>query len=192
MGLISIVKGMETQCSDWLLAGPSVNQNSTAGKGELIFILKSGPYPHCRPTSLLSASHRLHKPNANISCFQKRSFIAGITLFNILTISVTKLKNDKAKFISAFRIYLNTHSSYSVDEFFVYKDDFYNTVLQNVSNILHSKCLVYLLYFSLVSHPIVFVAHSRIYIQLMYICKHTDGCFPKDFQGPGHSPTSSA
>jgi len=109
MGFVSVVKAMETQCSDWLLAGPLVNQNSTAGKDEFILNLKSGPYPHCRPTSLLSASHHLHKQNANQSCFQKPTFIAGITLLNCLTLGVTE-KNDRAKFKSTFRKHLTTHS----------------------------------------------------------------------------------
>jgi hypothetical protein len=108
MGFVAVVKRVETQCSDWLLAGPPVSRNSTAGKDEFIFSLKSGSYPLCRPTSLLSASHHLHKPNANLYCSQKHIFIAGITLFNSLTPSVTKFKNDKAKYKSAFRKYLNT------------------------------------------------------------------------------------
>jgi len=67
---------METQCSDWLLADPPVNWNSAAGKGEIIFSLKSVPHARCKPTSLMSASHHLHTPSANLSCFQKRTFIA--------------------------------------------------------------------------------------------------------------------
>jgi len=36
---------------------------------------------------------------------------------------LTILKNDKAKFKTALRKYLNTHSFYSVDELFVCTDD---------------------------------------------------------------------
>jgi hypothetical protein len=32
------------------------------------------------------------------------------------------LKNEKTKFKAALKKYLNTHSFYSVDEFFMYKD----------------------------------------------------------------------
>jgi len=41
----------------------------------------------------------------------------------------------------------------------------YGAVLQNVPSILHCKMLYIYAYFLLVSHPIVFVAHLRIYIQ---------------------------
>jgi len=37
-------------------------------------------------------------------------------------ISLAIFKNDKAKFKAAFRRYSNTHSFYSVDEFFMCKD----------------------------------------------------------------------
>jgi hypothetical protein len=37
--------------------------------------------------------------------------------------SLTVLKNEKAKFKLALRKYLNTHCFYSVDEFFMCKDD---------------------------------------------------------------------
>ena len=67
--------------------------------------------------------HHLHRPNANLSCFQNSTFCAGIKLFNCLPPSVTILKNDKAKFRAALRKYLYTHCFYSVGEFFVCKDD---------------------------------------------------------------------
>jgi hypothetical protein len=41
--------------------------------------------------------HHLHRPSANLSCFQKSTFYAAIKYFNILPPSVTVLKNDKAK-----------------------------------------------------------------------------------------------
>jgi hypothetical protein len=43
----------------------------------------------------------LHRPNANLSCFQKCKFSAGIKIFNTLPPSVTILENDKAKFKGA-------------------------------------------------------------------------------------------
>jgi IS1 family transposase len=69
-----------------------------------------------------SNMHHLHRPNANLSCFQKSTFYAGITIFNRLPLSLTSLKNEKTKFKAALRKYLNTHSSYLLDEFFMYKD----------------------------------------------------------------------
>jgi hypothetical protein len=65
-------------------------------------------------------NRRLHRPNVNLSCFQKSTFYAGI--FNSLPRSLTILKNEQAKFKLAVRRYLNTHSFYFVDEFFVCTD----------------------------------------------------------------------
>ena len=59
----------------------------------------------------------LHRPNANLPCFQKSTFYAGINIFNILPPRVTIVKNDKAEFETALRKYLNTHFFYSVNEF---------------------------------------------------------------------------
>jgi len=42
---------------------------------------------------------------------------------NSLTSSVTIFKNDKAKFKAALRKWQHTHCFYSVDEFFMFKDD---------------------------------------------------------------------
>jgi len=67
--------------------------------------------------------HHLHKPNANLSCFQRSTFYAGITIFSSLSTSVTIPKNDKAKFKAALRKCPHTHCFYSVDEFFICKDN---------------------------------------------------------------------
>ena len=45
-----------------------------------------------------SNKHHPYRPNANLSCFQKSTFCAGIKIFNILPPSLTVLKNNKAKF----------------------------------------------------------------------------------------------
>jgi len=56
--------------------------------------------------------------------FQKKStFYAGIKIFNSLPLSVTILKNSKAKFKADLRKCLHTHCFYFVDEFFKCKDD---------------------------------------------------------------------
>jgi hypothetical protein len=47
--------------------------------------------------------HHLHKPNANLSCFQKSKFYAGIKLFNSLPHSLTIPKNEKAPIKVALR-----------------------------------------------------------------------------------------
>jgi len=55
--------------------------------------------------------------------FKKKStFYAGIKFFNSLPLSVKILKNDRAKFKAASHS-LHTHTFYSVDGFFMCKDD---------------------------------------------------------------------
>jgi hypothetical protein len=67
--------------------------------------------------------HHLQNPIANLSCFQKCTFYARIKIFNILPHSLTILKNEQAKFEVALQKYLNRHSLYFVDEFFMCEDD---------------------------------------------------------------------
>jgi hypothetical protein len=47
----------------------------------------------------------LHRPNVNVSCFQKSTFSAGVKILNSLPPSVAILKNGKAKFKAALRKY---------------------------------------------------------------------------------------
>jgi len=63
--------------------------------------------------------HHLHRPNANLPCFQKSQLYADIKLFNSLPPSVTILRNNRTKFQAALRKYLHTYSFYSVEEFCV-------------------------------------------------------------------------
>jgi hypothetical protein len=70
--------------------------------------------------------HHLHKPNAKLSCFQKGAFYASVRIFNSLPYSLSILMNDRAKLKAALKKYLHTHSFYSVDVFFMCKDN--NTV----------------------------------------------------------------
>jgi hypothetical protein len=72
------------------------------------------------------SKHQLHKPSANLSCFQKSTFYAVIKIFNSLPPSLTILKNNNAKFKEVLRKYLNKHFFYSVDEFFMCKDLFWS------------------------------------------------------------------
>jgi hypothetical protein len=67
--------------------------------------------------------HHLHRPIANLTCFQKSTYYSGIKIFNNLPSSLKHLMNEKAKFKVALKRYLNTHSFYSVDEFLVSKTD---------------------------------------------------------------------
>jgi len=77
--------------------------------------------------------HHLHRPNDNITCFQKSTFYAGIKIFNSLPLSVTVLKNNKAKLKAALEKYLHTQFFYSVHEFLGAKKIYSNLV----------KCLEY-------------------------------------------------
>jgi len=65
----------------------------------------------------------LHRPNANLSCFQKRTFYAHIKILNSLPPSVTILKKDSPKFKAVLKKYLHTQSFYCGDDFFMCKDD---------------------------------------------------------------------
>ena len=81
--------------------------------------------------------HQLDRPNANLSCFQKGAFYAGIKLFNSLPPSVTILKNDKLIFRAALNKCLHTHCFYCADEFFMRKDDFGLKFEEETSKMLH-------------------------------------------------------
>ena len=67
--------------------------------------------------------HHLHRPVANLSCFQKGASYSGIRIVNSLPRSITNFKNEKTQFKVALRKFLNAHSSYCVDEFFTCTDD---------------------------------------------------------------------
>jgi hypothetical protein len=63
----------------------------------------------------------LHRPIANLSCFQKSAYYAGIRIFNSLPPSLETILHKKEKFKVALKSYLNTHTFYSVDEFLQFK-----------------------------------------------------------------------
>jgi len=60
--------------------------------------------------------HHLHRPVANLSCFQKGPSYSGIRIFNNLPWSITSLKNEKPQFTVALKNFLYAHSFYSMDE----------------------------------------------------------------------------
>jgi hypothetical protein len=57
--------------------------------------------------------HKLHRPHANLSCFQKCTFCAGIKIFNSLPPSLTILKNAPVKIISSL-IPVYTHTAFTL------------------------------------------------------------------------------
>jgi hypothetical protein len=69
--------------------------------------------------------HHLHRPIANLSCFQKGASYFGIKICNSLPQRIISLKNEKIQFKVALKKFLNAHSFYSVDELFACTDDIY-------------------------------------------------------------------
>jgi hypothetical protein len=56
--------------------------------------------------------HHLHRPVANLTCFQKSTYYSAIKIFNNVPSSLTSLMNEKAKFKVALKRYLiHTHST---------------------------------------------------------------------------------
>jgi hypothetical protein len=104
--------------------------------------------------------HHLQKPNANV-CFQKRTLYDGIRIYNSLPRSITSLKNEKAKFKVALKRYLNTQSFYSVDEFFMCKNNPQNCVENFYSSCAAKFCIFYIL--RLIPYPIVTSTHLHIH-----------------------------
>jgi hypothetical protein len=66
--------------------------------------------------------NQLHRTIANISCFQKSAFYAGIKISSLPS-SDTSLIHKKEQFKVALKRYLITHSFYSVDEFVVFTNN---------------------------------------------------------------------
>jgi hypothetical protein len=108
----------------------------------------------------------------NYIVLKKSTFYAGISIFNILPISVTILKNEKVKLQAALRQYLHTHRFYSVDNFFMCKDD-----------LLYCFCKMYVVFYILnfCIYFFVFMTCSTSYCLndthmdprnvCMYVCK---------------------
>jgi len=67
--------------------------------------------------------HHHLRQSANLSSFQGSAVFAGLKIFNSLPPRMTILENDKAKLKVAVRKYLHTHSTHSIDGFFICKDD---------------------------------------------------------------------
>lgn len=81
--------------------------------------------------------HHLHRPNAGI-LLSTLYVLYDIKNFDTLLLSLTVLKNEKAKYKLQLRRYLNTHSFYSSDEF-LYVNMIHKTVKQDVYSILPCK-----------------------------------------------------
>jgi len=57
------------------------------------------------PVHCINTRNKLHprRPNANLSCFQKCEYLAGIKIFSTLPLSVTSLLDNKAQIKVALR-----------------------------------------------------------------------------------------
>jgi plasmid replication initiation protein len=68
---------------------------------------QTNPSVHCKNTR---NKHPLHRPVANLSCFQKGASYSGIRTFNNIPPSIISLKNEKTQFKVALKsFYMNTH-----------------------------------------------------------------------------------
>jgi hypothetical protein len=67
--------------------------------------------------------NHLHRPVANLSCFQKGAYYAGIKMFNILSPSIKTISDKKETFKVALKRCLNTHPFYSVHGFLQFRED---------------------------------------------------------------------
>ena len=105
--------------------------------------------------------HHLHRPVANLSCFQKCASYSGIRIFNSLPWSITNLENEKTQFKVALKKFLNAHSFSSVDEFFTCTDDMYYWLYDCVNV---SFTVIFLLFVCSFIHS--FISHSIDLIQM--------------------------
>jgi hypothetical protein len=87
----------------------------------LLFVVNNGNY--FTPNSLLYDSntrHRndLHLPQATLTMYQRGVYYLGIKIFNSLPRALKDISCKPGKFKIALRRFLQTHSFYSLDEFF--------------------------------------------------------------------------
>jgi hypothetical protein len=64
--------------------------------------------------------NQLSRPVANLLCFQKSAYYAGIQIVNSLPSSLISLINKKEQFKVALKRYLIIHSFYCGDEFVMF------------------------------------------------------------------------
>jgi hypothetical protein len=67
--------------------------------------------------------NNLHHPIANLSKFNKAVYISDINIFNHLPQYIKALTNDDKYFKSTLKRFLYQHSSYSMIEYYEYKEN---------------------------------------------------------------------
>jgi hypothetical protein len=85
----------------------------------------------------------LHKPIANLSCFLKSIYYAGIKIFSNLPSDPKCLINEKAQFNVALKPYFNTYSFYSVDEYLLYRKQHMHLYVALCGATLYSGVLLF-------------------------------------------------
>ena len=132
--------------------------------------------------------HHLHRLNANLSCFQKSTFYAGINIFNIFNIlqpSVAILKNDMEEFKAVIRKCWNTHCFCSVNEYLCV-NMICSTVLWTVYSILHHINCVYLCVYDMFC-ILLFLWHTldrwNVVCVCVCVCARARGHAPLNFKG---------
>jgi hypothetical protein len=68
-------------------------------------------------------NNNLHLPIANLSKFNKGSYISGIKVFNDLPQYIKVFTNDQKCFKSILKRFLYHHSFYSMNEYYEYKEN---------------------------------------------------------------------
>jgi len=68
-------------------------------------------------------NNNLHSPIANISKFNKGAYISSIKVLNHLPQYIKALTNDHKYFKSTLKRFLYHHSSYSMNEYYEYKEE---------------------------------------------------------------------
>jgi hypothetical protein len=110
--------------------------------------------------------------------FQKSAYYAGTKIFHSPPSNLESLTNRKAQFKVTLKLYLNTHSFYSVEEFLMFKNDLCLCMCMHVPTWILSFCfwvVLMLLYLPacfealwLIPHPVV--ASKNLWIHGMYVC----------------------
>ena len=113
----------------------------------------------------------LHRPVANLSCFQKGASYSGIRIFNSLPQSITNLKKEKTQFKVALKKILNAHSFYSVDEFFTCTDDM-NFWLYDCVNMSYIVIFFIVFMFMTCSTSYCLVTLKDLWNEYMYVCMY--------------------
>ena len=75
---------------------------------------------------------QLHRPIANLSCFQKGASYVGVKIFNFLLSSISNLRNDRLHFKFALGRCLIAHSFYALAEFLTHRNDIFMTINYNL------------------------------------------------------------